>query len=137
MLVQRKNRSFTNNIDYEGNLDLLKIGSSYVVYGVEVIDTESYYLLARDNDYTPRLYNTKNFHMLDESLSKHWNLSVGENTGRYLFNDWLEFDDYLEWFFNGVLSLNIDEFDCPVDYFPYYQELIKDENSMVNRVRRE
>lgn len=122
--VKKLNKSVVSNVIYEGNIENVTEGKEYLVYGIEKINGETFYLLFLTGDYTIKLYNSRNFDVIDQTKSKYW-VEDTQCKGRFLFKDWLKFDDYLEWFFNGVEFLRIDEFSCPVDYLPFYKEKIE------------
>ncbi|WP_027420206.1 hypothetical protein [Crocinitomix catalasitica] len=97
-----------------------------IVYGIEQINDELYYLILAKGDYTPRLYHRDNFKVIDNHESSYW-IADKNLPARKLFNDWLVFEDYLDWFFNGAEHLDVDEFEVNIEYFPYYQDLIENE----------
>ena len=128
MRVVKLDKDIDSEVLYSGEPSNLFFKQEYLVYGIEVVGNEKHYLIHIPGDYTVRLYDYRNFEIIDNSKSKYW---IEDNTckGRYLFEDWISFDDYLEWFFNGVEFLEIDIFSCPVERFPYYQELIEGEEA--------
>ena len=70
MIAKLISKSYKSYITYSGNIENLKIGEDYLVYGVEIIKEKQYYLIYLDSDYTPRLYDAKNFQIIDPRKSK-------------------------------------------------------------------